>query len=106
MRLSYDEQISNIDGFEKLGDFCFYDSIVTNFSYENKNLFMKFEYDKGVTVQLRFEGIYEIMIDADPPATCWINTFSCYREFRNKDIILFNIGFYQILCSKIIVVSD
>lgn len=100
----YDEQIAHIEGYEKLGDFNFYDSIVLFFSHDKNSISMKIGHDAGITAELRFEDIYDIEINSDP-VTAWINDFYCYPTFYDKSKFVFDIGYYRITCSRIKVVS-
>lgn len=97
---SYDEQISYIEGFEALSDFGFHDSKVIFFSHDENSATMKFKDIK--TLELLFEEVDDIQIRTDPVCD-WINDFYCYPTFYNKKKYVFDIGFYKIICSRIIV---
>ncbi len=96
----YDMQISYIEGYEVLSDFGFHDSKVIFFSHDENSACMKLKY--GKTLELRFEEVDDIQIRTDPVCD-WINDFHCYPTFYNKQKYVFDIGFYKIICSKIVV---
>lgn len=96
----YDEQVSYIEGHEILSDFGFHDSKVVFFSHDEKSATMKVKYTK--TLELRFEEVDDIEIRTDPVCD-WINDFYCYPTFYNKKKYVFDIGFYKIICSRIVV---
>ena len=96
----YDEQISFIEGHEVLSDFEFHDSKVICFSQDENSANMKLKYTK--TLELRFQEVDDIEIRTDPICD-WINEFYCYPTFYDKKKYIFDIGFYKIICSRIIV---
>lgn len=98
----YDEQIAYIEGHEILSDFYFHDSKVVFFSHDEKSACMKLKFDK--TLELRFEEVDEIEIRIDPESD-WIYDFYCYPAFYTDKKYVFDIGFYKIVCSKIVVSS-
>lgn len=99
----YDKQVAFIEGYEKLSDFEFHDSKVIFFSHDKNSATMELDYC-DLTLKLLFEKIDDIHIDTNPVCD-WINDFYCYPCFYNKNKLFFDIGFYQIICSKITVIS-
>ena len=63
---------------------------------------MKLKYTR--TLELFFEEVDDIEIKTDPVCD-WINDFYCYPSFYNKKKYVFDIGFYKIICSKIVVLT-
>ena len=100
----WEKKIAHIEGHEKLSDFDFHDSKVIFFEREDGIVHMKFRYDRGLTVAIRFEDVYEIQIRTDPDCD-WISEFYCYPAFHNKEMLVFDIEYYRILCSRIVVES-
>ena len=98
----FDEQISYIEGHEVLADFDFHDSKVIFFSHDENSAIMKLKYTK--TLDLLFEEGDDIEVRTDPVCD-WIGDFYCYPAFYNKNKLVFDIEYYKILCSKIVVVS-
>lgn len=99
---NYDEQLSLIEGHEKLKDFGFHDSKVIFFSHDKTSAVMKLKYNNEKVLELHFKDIYDIEIHTDPVCN-WINEFYCYPMFSCKDRLCFDIGFYKIICTKILV---
>lgn len=99
---NYYEQLSYIEGHERLTDFGFHDSKVIFFSHDKTSAVMKLQYDSEKVLELHFEDIYDIKIHTDPVSD-WINEFYCYPLFSCKEQLIFNIGFYKIICTKIFV---
>jgi hypothetical protein len=95
----YEEQIQLINGYEKLNDFGFHDSKPVWFEHTEQNARLKLKYD-GITAVFLFEGIEYVYIDSDP-LTNWIGDFYCYRYFHDRELIMFDVGFYKIVCSTI-----
>lgn len=62
---------------------------------------MKLEYD-DLIVTFRFEGIVDFHSDGDPRAT-YAFRFWCYPCFDDKDLLTFDVEYYKIICSRIIV---
>ena len=96
----YDEQVSYIEGHEVLSDFGFHDSKVVSFSHDKNSACMKLKYTR--TLELFFEEVDDIEIKTDPVCD-WINDFYCYPTFYNNKKYVFDIGFYKIICSRIVV---
>lgn len=98
----YKEQLAYIEGYENLSDFSFYDSKVVFFSHDENSADLKLKYSS--VLELHFEDVDEIVIRTDPVCD-WVNDFYCYPAFHNRNKLIFDIGFYRILCSKIVVTS-
>ena len=96
----YTEQVSYIKGHEVLSDFSFHDSKVMAFSHDENSATMKLNNTK--TLVLRFEEVDSIEISTDPLCN-WINDFYCYPTKNKKEKHVFDIGFYRIICSRIVV---
>lgn len=99
----YEEHIRHLQGYEKLERFGIYDSKPLWFEHSEHHARLKLQYCE-LTATFLFEDVDGIHIDTDPVSD-WITEFSCYPCFHNKDLFTFDIGFYRILCSEIIVES-
>ena len=92
-----------MDGYEKIPElFSFHDSKVMDFCFNLDTARMVLELDHEIQVTLEFEVIWDIKVQTDPAAD-WIQEFYCYRDYYIKDRVVFDIGFYRIVCDKIIV---
>jgi hypothetical protein len=98
---SYEEQIRCIKGYEKLDDFGFHDSKPVGFEHTEKTARLKLKYD-ATTVTFLFEDIFDIHIDTDPLVD-WVTEFCCYRSFYDRKRIVFDVGYYKIVCSAVTV---
>lgn len=94
---SYIEGINNVKDY-----FQFYDAWITYFEHNKEYAIMKFDYC-GNVVTLRFDGIQDISIHADPIGN-YVYDFYCYKASPRTNYILFDLGSYHILCESIKVV--
>lgn len=99
----YDEQLKCIDGHEKLEGFGFHDSKPIGFEHTDTTARLKLN-DGDVTVTLLFEGLLNVHVDGDP-VTNWIMDFYCYPYYYNKNMFVFDVGYYRIICEKVSVES-
>ena len=97
----YEEQVKNIIGYEKLDNFNFHDSKVIWYEHSEKYARIKLDYNNMV-VTFYFEEIIEIKINTEPYSD-WVFDFYCYRPYHNKELVIFDIGLYKIMCKKILV---
>ena len=97
----YADHVKLIKGYERLDGFSFHDSKPVWFEHNEKTARLKLKYD-GMIATLLFEGIVDIHVDGDP-LTDWIIDFYCYPCFHNKELLKFDVGFYVITCSEILV---
>lgn len=95
----YDEQIKFIGGYEELDDFGFHDSKPVWFDHTEENARLKLKHGNA-SVTFLFEGVTDIHVDCDP-VTSWIEEFYCYPSFHNKELIVFDAGYYKISCASI-----
>lgn len=94
-----EQAYSLIDGFDIFPDFDFHDSKPIYFEHTKDRAVLRLEYD-GVTAELVFEGLIDIDVNGDP-LTNWIMDFYCYKAFHNDKVLVFDIGYYKILCESI-----
>ena len=99
----HEEQIKLINGYEKLKSFQFHDSKVIKFEHDENQAFLTLKFD-NTEIILKFDDVSDIKIQTDPVCD-WIYDFYCYRSFYGKDLLIFDIEFYRILCSSITVES-
>ena len=95
----YEEQLKWIHGYEQLVDFGFHDSKPVWFELAEESARLKLKYG-DVVVTFLFEGITDIHVDCDP-VTSWIEEFYCYPSFHNKELLVFDAGYYKITCASI-----
>ena len=95
----YEEQIKWIHGYEKLDDFGFHDSKPVWFEHAEESARLKLKYG-NTAVMFLFDGITDIHVDCDPVAS-WIEEFYCYPSFHNKELFVFDAGYYKITCTSI-----
>lgn len=96
--VSYDEQVSRIQGYEQLEDFSFHDSKPVWFEQTDQTARLKLQYGE-MTVTFRFEEIEDFQAEGDP-LTNWIMDFYCYPCFRRK-VLTFDVGYYRIICKRV-----
>ena len=66
--------------------------------YRN-SIFLRLEYCDEI-ICLSFENVYEVNVNTDPKSDR-ISEFYCYKQFGFENRIVFDIGFYKIVCEKI-----
>lgn len=93
------ESYSLIPGLNELEEFCFHDSKPIRFEHLGDKAELDLEYYE-ITIRIRFERIFDIRLECDPVCN-WINEFYCYRDFYIPERIVFDIGFYKIVCEAI-----
>ena len=94
-----DEAYSLIEGLKDITDFQFHDSKPIYFEHDKNSAVLILEFHE-LKVRLQFEGVIDLNISGDPSCN-WIMDFYCYRGFYNPKTIIFDVGFYKILCEKI-----
>ena len=95
-----EEAYSMISGLNEIEEpFCFHDAKPKRFEHIGDNAELDIEYH-DTTVRLKFSGIFDIRIETDPISD-YIGEFYCYRNFDILERIVFDIGFYTIVCEKI-----
>ena len=99
----YDEQEKLISGYEKLIKFGIHDSKPIFFAHTEDQATLKLQYYSEIATFL-FRGVDSIHIDVDPLSD-YILDFYCYRCFHDKNRITFDIGFYKIICTEVLVES-
>ena len=97
--LSDEEQLMNIQGHEKLGGFQFHDSEPIHFEHSKDMALLVVRYN-DITVTFHFEKVVDMKLSGDP-LSCWIDDFYCYPCFHNKNLYVFDAGFYRIICERI-----
>ena len=95
----YRKNISLIENNEGLDKFNFYDSSLVSFELDRDSIFLRLEYCDEI-ICLSFENIYEVNVNTDPKSDR-ISEFYCYKQFGFENRIVFDIGFYKIVCEKI-----
>ena len=107
---SYEEQIKNISGYERLSDFQFHDSRFVSFEHNDQNALMKLNFD-GCVATFMFEDVEDVQANFNYDNR-WVYDFYCYPPFNPDRIsngsdhgIVFDIEFYKIVCGKVTVVS-
>ena len=99
----FDDQVRWITGHEKLESFDFHDSKPVHFELTDDSATLTLKYH-DVLATFQFEGIIELKIEADP-LTDWIFECYCYPCYHNKQLFMFDTGYYKIMCSKISVMD-
>jgi hypothetical protein len=95
-----DESYSMICGLNEIEElFCFHDAKTIRFEHIGDTAEIDIKY-YDVTVRLIFKGIFDIQINTDPICD-YINEFYCYKHFDIPERIVFDIGFYKIVCEQI-----
>jgi hypothetical protein len=95
-----DESYSMICGLNEIEElFCFHDAKTIRFEHVGDTAEIDIKY-YDVTVRLIFKGIFDIQINTDPICD-YINEFYCYKHFDIPERIVFDIGFYKIVCEQI-----
>lgn len=95
----YAQIINCLEGDPLPEHFDFYDSQPQSFETHGNKATLSFEHDNSLII-LHFDDVYEININTDP-VTDFIQEFYCYPDFGRNNLILFDIGFYKILCAHI-----
>ena len=95
----YEEQLKWIHGYEELDDFGFHDSKPVWFEHAEESARLKLKYG-NMAVTFLFDGITDIHVACDPVAS-WIEEFYCYPSFHNKELFVFDAGYYKIICASI-----
>ena len=96
---------SYIEGFTSDINFQFHDSKIIGFSHDCTSAQLHLQYDETI-VTILFEEIYEIEVNSVDPEVTWISDFDCYPTFHNADLLIFDVGFYKIMCKKIKLVEE
>lgn len=94
-----EESYAMIPGLNEIEEFGFHDSKPTRFEHVGNKAELDIDYN-GVKARIKFGCIFDIRVDCDP-VTDWINEFYCYRDFYIPERIVFDIGFYKIVCEEI-----
>lgn len=95
-----DESYSMICGLNEIEElFCFHDAKVIRFEHIGDNAELDIKY-YDTTVRIKFSGIFDIRVETDPICD-YIGEFYCYRNFDIPERIVFDIGFYKIVCEQI-----
>jgi len=94
-----EESYSLIAGLNDIEDFCFHDAKPKRFVLNGDGAELVIEY-YDLAVRLIFKGIFDIQISTDPICD-YINEFYCYKHFVIPERIVFDIGFYKIVCEEI-----
>lgn len=94
---------AQIEGLNAVQEFQIHDSKPIYFSQDDFTAILKLQFE-DVTVTLQFWDLYDIQISCDPLAN-WITEFYCYPSYYDSNQIIFDIGYYQILCKKIQVID-
>ena len=96
-----EESYSMIHGLDKVEGFCFHDAKAKRFEVEVDKAELDIEHC-GVVIRLIFKGVFDIQMNTDPVCD-YINEFYCYKNFDIQERIVFDIGFYKIVCKEITV---
>ena len=95
-----DESYSMICGLNEIEElFGFHDAKPIRFEHIGDNAELDIKYH-DTSVRLKFSGIFDIRVETDPICD-YIGEFYCYRIFDIPERIVFDIGFYEIVCEKI-----
>ncbi len=97
---NYAAAYSRIEGLPSDTEFQFHDSRVLDFTHDTSSARLTLQYEK-ITITLLFEDVDEIKVSADELDIIWISEFYCYPSFYSETRIIFDIGFYRIVCGKI-----
>lgn len=89
-----------IEGLDLQPSFQFHDSKVIGFSHDCSTAQLCLQFGE-TQITLLFEEIYEIKVNSADPETTWISDFDCYPTFHNAGLLIFDVGFYKIMCRKI-----
>lgn len=98
----YEEMLKHIEGYEKLGYFQFHDSKPIHFEHDEHSAKLTLQF--GVIVEFKFDGVLSIETHGDP-AYDYIYDFYCYPCLHDKKLLNFDVDFYKIICSAIVVES-
>lgn len=97
-----DDSYSLIVGLDKIEEFYFHDAKPKRFEVIEDSAELDIQLYDVVSVRLKFKNIFDIQISTDPICD-YINEFYCYKNFDIPERIVFDIGFYKIVCEEITV---
>lgn len=89
---------AQIEGLNAVQEFQIHDSKPIYFSQDDSTAILKLQFE-DIVVTLQFWDLYDIQISCDPLAN-WITEFYCYPSPYDPSRMIFDVGYYQILCKK------
>ena len=95
-----DDSYSLINGLDTIKKFYFHDAKPKRFKVIEDSAELDVQLYDVVSVRLKFKNIFDIQIRTDPICD-YINEFYCYKNFDLPERIVFDIGFYKIVCEEI-----